>query len=239
LLYTAPGYNDSTQEVLARIRVKAFAAGDYPRGGIGVGVSEANGQGIELHFRNSDVGQGGTRFRLLDDLRAWGPPLETSWTSNTWFWLRLRQTGSTIDAGDNIQAKTWLADGTVAEPDEWQATWSRAERTGFAGITGSSAPGATVGIEEFEVDYILIKADGLPTIQVAASAFSLGGPRPVDLKFTGFTKTSINTFVLEWIGGGVLEQADDVTGPWTTVTGAASPLTITATGAAKFYRLRQ
>jgi hypothetical protein len=235
LLYTAPGYNDSVQEVLARIRVKSFGIGDNPRGGIGVGVSPDNGQGIELHFRNSDFSQAGTRFRLLDDFRAWGPAIQTNWATNAWFWLRLRQSGSGTAAGDNLKAKVWLGDGSVSEPSDWQASWRRADRTGFAGITGSSGGGN----EEFEVDYILIKADGLPSVKPAAASFSLVGPPPSVLKFSGLTRTTGNRVLLEWIGTASLEQADNVTGPWTAVTGASSPLTITVSGTAKFYRLRQ
>ena len=138
-----------------------------------MGVSSDTGQGIELHFRNSDFGQNGTRFRLLDDFRAWGPAIQTNWTTNAWFWLRLRQTGSSTAAGDNLKAKVWLGDGTVLEPSDWQASWRRSDRTGFAGITGSSGGGN----EEFQVDYILIKADGLPGIKVAASAIRLDARR--------------------------------------------------------------
>jgi hypothetical protein len=94
-------------------------------------------------------------------------------------------------------------------------------------------------VEEFEVDYILIKAEGLASIKVNPSSFSLLGPPPTTLKFTGLTRTTGNQFVLEWIGTGILEQGDTVKGPWTVVPGAVSPLTITATGAAKFYRLHQ
>jgi hypothetical protein len=237
LLYVAPGYSDSTQEVLARMRVKTFATGDYPRGGVGVGVSEDTGQGIELHFRNSDFAQAGTRFRLLDDARAWGPALQIPWTTDAWFWLRLRQTDSTTDAGDNIMGKVWPADGTVAEPADWQATWGRAGRTGFAGITGTSTTGGD-GTEEFEVDYILIKAEGLPATTVAASAFSLRGPAPTSLKFTGLSKAAGGQLSLEWTGTGTLEQADTVKGAWTTVTPAVSPLLINVGPGAKFYRLR-
>ena len=40
------------------------------------------------------------------------------------------------------------------------------------------------------MDYILIKAEGLPSTTVTASAFSLLGPAPIVLKFTGITKTA-------------------------------------------------
>jgi hypothetical protein len=246
LLYTAAGYDDAEQEVLARIKVNAFGNGDYPRGGIGVGVSPDSSQGINVMFRNSGgqaIAGRSRHFRLLDDFRAWGPGFRPElptidWTTNAWYWLRLRQTRSTSSAGNNIQAKVWPADGTVPEPDDWQLSWGRNDRTGFAGIAGPSSTGAT-GIEDFEVDYILIKATGLPSVKPAAASFSLVGPPPSVLKFSGLTRTTGNRVLLEWIGTASLEQADNVTGPWTAVTGASSPLTITVSGTAKFYRLRQ
>src|SRR5207249_4745195 len=80
LLYEAPGYNDTVQEVLARIRITAFATaiGDASRAGIGVAVQTTPAgelsRGINLHFRNSDQdGVTGKQFKLLDDARAWGP----------------------------------------------------------------------------------------------------------------------------------------------------------------------
>ena len=71
---------------------------------------------------------------------------------------------------DDVFAKIWMADGTQAEPADWQFTWDYSGyglRTGYAGITASSMDGPF----EFDVDYILIKAAGLPSIQVSPSAF--------------------------------------------------------------------
>lgn len=42
---------------------------------------------------------------------------------------------------------------------------------------------------------------------------------------------------LTW-SGGALQQSDSLNGTYTEVTGAVSPLKITPTGAAKFYRIR-
>ena len=131
-----------------------------------------------------------------------------------------------------LEAKFWPADGAVAEPADWQLSWARPEHSGFAGLTGGSG-----GLSEFEVDYVLIKANGLKNIKVTPLAFTLVGPPATQLKFTSITKTTGNV-VLEWTGTGVLEQSDQVGGPWTPVTPAAvSPLTVPASGSAKFYRL--
>lgn len=231
LLYTAAGYNDGAQEVLARIRVTAFAVGDGARCGIAVGVDPETSQGINLHFRdNNQDGILGRQFKLLDDRRAWGPGVDIKWENNTWYWLRLLQSNSVATDGPNIRAKTWPADGTVKEPANWQLNWSRNDRVGFAGIVGSSIG----GLSEFEVDYILIKAEGLPNIKVGSSAFPVTAAAPkIALARSG------NTLALTWTGGGTLETADLITGPWTSVAGASSPRSVSIAGTAKFFRLRQ
>jgi hypothetical protein len=71
LLYEAAGYNNSVQEVLARIRVLTFGTGDQSRGGIATVVEALTSQGINLHFRD-EPSAGQRHLEFLDDLRAWG-----------------------------------------------------------------------------------------------------------------------------------------------------------------------
>ncbi len=61
---------------------------------------------------------------------------------------------------------------------------------------------------------------------------------PAQPEFTGITLEG-DTLTITWDGGGTLQSAPAVTGPWTDVDGAASPYQTTATGAAAFYRLKQ
>ncbi len=109
---------------------------------------------------------------MLDDLVAWGLTQPFVWQLNTWYWIRLRQEPNATSQGgvNDVFAKAWLADGTQAEPANWQLTWdytpAKPVRTGFAGITASSG-----GAFQFDVDYVLIKAAGLPSIVVAPNAF--------------------------------------------------------------------
>jgi hypothetical protein len=170
--------------------VLEFGTGDPARAGIGTAVN-TNSQGINLHFRdlNQDAGGvavNGRHVRLLDDNRAWGPgfdfrPVGTNrWGTNVWYWLRLRHEVNLGSGQFDAFGKAWLADGTAPEPSDWQVRWDRypvaAPRTGaglFAGITGGSINGISV----FEVDYVLIKAEGLPGINVESSAFALLGSR--------------------------------------------------------------
>ena len=173
LLYELPGYNNSVQEVLARIRVLSFGSGDLVRGGLGVGVDPSSSQGINYLFReNTSDGETALHLGFLDDLVAWGPMQNFIWRTNTWYWMRLRQEPNAPSMGgvNDVFGKIWLGDGTQAEPANWQLTWDytpgQAERTGFAGVTASSG-----GAFQFDVDYILIKASGLPSILVAPNAF--------------------------------------------------------------------
>jgi hypothetical protein len=170
LLYELPGYNHTIQEVLARVRVLSFQPGDGYLGGLAVGVNSVTNEGINYVFGNGNSeGQSGNYLTLLDDLAGWGPGQEFAWEHGQWYWLRLRLEPNTASEGgvNDVFAKAWLADGNTAEPPGWQLTWdytpgiNPSPCAGFAGITAVS--GATTA---FDVDYILIKAGGLPVIQV-------------------------------------------------------------------------
>ena len=165
--------------------------------------------------------------------------MKTDWETNQWYWLRLRQDPNAGGGTDDVFGKAWLADGKTAEPTDWPLKWNyiptRTVRNGFAGITACSIDGTGT----FEVDYILIKAEGLPSIKVN---FDPQGPAPTTPRFTKVAKTG-NNVALEWIGAGVLQQANDGSGPWTDVTGAAtavtpSVITPNAANPNKIYRLR-
>ena len=176
LLHKTAGYDPVEQEVLARVRVTAFSGHPSARAGIGVGLNPDTGEGINLSFRDGDQARiFGRQIGLVDDHLAWGPPvLDMAWENQTWFWLRLRQTANGSAGGPHIRCKFWPADGTVPEPTDWQFNWDQVNRSGYAGILGPS-PSAP---SEFEVDYILIKAKGLPRIKVAPGAFTLVPSRP-------------------------------------------------------------
>jgi len=69
-----------------------------------------------------------------------------------------------------------------------------------------------------------------------AEIWALGGViytnLPISLQRSG------DTLILTWSSGTLL-SADDLGGPWTFISGATSPLTITPSAAKKFYRLKQ
>ncbi len=246
LIYTAPGASNTVQEVLARMRVVAFGTGDASRGGIAVGVMTnvtdhlADWIGVNINFRDhtGDVTPAPNRhLRMLDDLRSWGPQLNLAWTNNVWYWLRLRMDPKGDGVNDHF-GKVWPADGTTAEPEDWQMKWvdtgtgaAPAVHGGFPAITGCSAD----GLAQTEVDYVLVKSSDLPSITVN---FPEQGPavNPPELK--SITRGT-NRVVVQWFGG-ALQSATAVTGPYNNLTAnVASPSTNAASGTAKFFRVKQ
>ena len=57
-------------------------------------------------------------------------------------------------------------------------------------------------------------------------------------KFTKSSRNADGTITLEWSGGGTLEAAASITGPWQAVPGATSPYKFTPTGPQLFGRLK-
>ena len=58
-------------------------------------------------------------------------------------------------------------------------------------------------------------------------------------QFTCIKRNAHGTVTVEWTGGGTLQAATAITGPWQDVTGATSPYTLTPTAPATFGRIRQ
>ena len=242
LVYAAPGYSNDVLEVLARMRVVAFQQGDPARGGIGVGIAP-DSQGMNFHFRdntNASNLEGPIRhMKLLDDLRAWGPTtLTNGWTNNTWYWLRLRQDPK-MDGTNSVFAKIWPADWSTPEPASWQLFWADSSLTqtpkyrgGYAGITAAS----NGGVGQTEVSYVLIKAAGLPDIQVSVAPTAPAMQAPF---FLSPAVTYANPDVtVSWFGPGSLVAAPALTGPWTNVVSTTnSYVTPAKLSPLEFYRL--
>lgn len=104
-----------------------------------------------------------------------GDVYNLQWKVGQSYWLRIRQDPDTNPATDGIaggiiSTKVWLGDGSQPEPANWQSVWkdpvatvdpSAATRSGFAAIRAGWGLGTVM---DFDVDYFLEKAAGLPTI---------------------------------------------------------------------------
>jgi hypothetical protein len=195
-------YNGTNQEVLARIRAVNYQDFEQDQGdqlfGIALACQDFNTNqpyggycwmlmALDGYDDTDDPNwtTEGPQVRMLDDYTAWGPGMDFMWTTYQWYWMRLGSDGVSLNG------KIWPDDGVTPEPASWQVSWTasgylnapydpfQAERTGFGGITGSHVPGI-----EFEVDYFLLKATGLPSITV--------NPTPNPLYFTSQPQNSTN-----------------------------------------------
>jgi len=166
-------YSRDSQEVLMHIQVTAVATQvtaveNYryrTHGGAGVLVNPDTSMGVDVTFtrRSGEARQRefSTSYRNGNYAPFGTGPTDSdnAWELNNWYWVRLSYDA---ESGD-VSAKIWLS-GTE-EPDAWDVTpsipSSVTDAAGWAGITASCG-----GLLEFNVDYILIKADSLPTITV-------------------------------------------------------------------------
>ena len=175
LIYVNPAYNGSTQEVLARIKMANVSLQADAFAGIALGVPANSwslpvrgGLNMSLYNAGAYGGPGQRHFRFLSDYTEFGPSLNTAWTTNVWYWLRLLQSPNA--SGPDAFAKVWLADGDTPEPTTWQVSWDFSPaRSGYAGFRAGIL-GAGI-ISDCQVDYVLIKASGLPVITPMPAAF--------------------------------------------------------------------
>lgn len=129
-------------------------------GGIAADIAPGdNSNAINLVFDSgpNNNGQHNNGVQLLNDNVNWGPADPTTFSTNTWYWMRL------VTNGDNITAEFWPANGTTSESDAWTTTWTQTNLqngtalSGFAGIC--AANGYTM-----DVGYVLIQNSQLPLI---------------------------------------------------------------------------
>jgi hypothetical protein len=158
------------------------------------------------------------------------------------------QRGISVVTGATAGNGTLLATiGTAGDPavgglviGEWQA-----------GATLSTAPPDTLGGRRLvfltgsrEADGLTSEGSGMFDLDQDGQRMFLNAvaymiaPAPGTLAFSSAVLSN-GSLRLEWTGGGTLEGAASVTGPWTPVGGASTPHTVTAEGPARFFRLRQ
>lgn len=88
----------------------------------------------------------------------------------------------------------------------------------------------------------LLTDDVGDSVRSAPVAFLVAGSNEVPTgggaMFTG-ARADAGSIILEWTGGGTLQSAPSVLGPWTAVQGAASPHTLAPSSPQQFYRISQ
>lgn len=174
-------YDGANQEVLMRINY--IGSGPRPLAPVAGAGLRPGGLGTNDYFGVEFLSVASSQPAFVSMFGVGTLPLELSgqpgymnrngelqlpWQSdfNSWYWLRLRHTAAGDSNGVQMRAKWWPADGTVPEPTQWlEGRYSREMSatnpiTGLAGLLG---PSQSVS---FKVDYMLVRAAGLPTTRV-------------------------------------------------------------------------
>jgi hypothetical protein len=96
--------------------------------------------------------------------------------------------------------------------------------------TGDAAVLTLGGATTFQFEYASADMDYFILVPVG------GEPQP---RFTKITLNANGSITVEWTGGGTLQAAPTVTGPWQDVPGAATPYTFTPTESMLFGRIKR
>ena len=87
-------------------------------------------------------------------------------------------------------------------------------------------------------DWFLELNSTIASLPALAASFIAFIPAPDEApKFTSIVRNANGSLTLTWTGGGKLQSAASLKGPWTDVAGAASPLTLTPNADAQFARI--
>lgn len=221
MLATGLKVEASPVEVLARVRPISTAPTPNWLGGILAVVEPGTGRGYGALFRRDTSGV--TSFGLISSGDNLGPFLPLGWRTNSWYWLRMRHQPNALSGYPDLWARLWPADGEAQEPDAW-TTWrdyypAESAVTGFTGISA--------GQGEFEIDWLLIKADALPAIVAQPPPFK---PALATLASIAYSPTEGIRLALRGDPGvGYLLESTTDFQTWD-----ASPLSTDSTGQALF-----
>lgn len=169
-------------------------------------------------------------------------------------WYNYTRAFPTPPASYNVYAH--LASGGSDEAAELaQITSSATTATQTKKALGTFKAAATGGWDTWHI--VQLKDDSSNPVQV-----TLGGettlrftvlPGNLDFDYLAFVPAPVvgtgpkfsavqlkgNNVLVEWTGTGTLQHANDITGPWTDISGATSPRTVTPNGSREFFRLKQ
>lgn len=208
-------------EVLVRLRAVVLPAGFDWLGGVAMGIEPDGNDGFEaVPGRNRN---GATQLGLLDSARTTGPVAAVGWTTNRWYWLRVKHERNPLTSHPDLFARLWPADGETPEPVQWHI-W----RDSFP---AAPAAGGGVGLAArqgvLEVDWLLLTSDALPTVVARPPALK---PAHAWLTPLGYSPDAGMTLELRGDAGVgyVLERSRDFLN-WT-----GSSLTIAGNGRAQY-----
>lgn len=153
-----------------------------------------------------------------------------------------------VPTGD-LGASTWVHLAGTFDGATWRLYRNGTELASAAGTTGALALSQTdwaigsighgwAGPFAGAIDEVAIYDKALPASRLLAQyTTAVSGSTTTAPTGLAIVKSGASAIV-SWTSG-TLQQADLIQGPFSDVTGATSPLTVTPTGTQKYYRLRQ
>jgi hypothetical protein len=130
-----------------------------------------------------------------------------------------------------IDGKVFLeGPGTSALPTDFTEFVMGAEPAGNNSLHGM--------IDDFAVYASALTSDQVAKLASGTAPDQLQAVAAVAARFTKTTRNADGSITIEWTGGGTLQAAGAVTGPWQDVAGATSPYTFRPTTATLFGRVK-
>lgn len=208
-------------ELLLRLRPVALSGDRDWLGGAVLGASHSGDTGFEAVLGKD--GDGKTQVGLSETAQAAGITAASAWTTNRWYWLRLKHEANQLTNHPDLYVRLWPADGETPEPAQWRAWWDY-----YPGMPANEGNVGIVGREGvMEVDWLLLKSPALPDIVARAPAL-----KPARAWLTPLGYSPAEGMALELHGdagtGYILENTSDFS-EW-----AGTALTIGHDGTASF-----
>lgn len=193
--------DQSDVEILVRLRPLALPASNGWLGGLVLGAPLDGSGGFSSQLGRTN---GSTQLGLLDSAAPTSTTASVAFSTNRWYWLRVRHQTNALTNYPDLFARLWPADGETPEPEQWRV-WrdyfpTHPAATGRIGLISGLAP--------LEVDWLLVKKENSPEILARPPAFK---PAYAQLKPVSYSPTE--GFQLELRGdagtGYFLEHTSD------------------------------
>lgn len=172
---------------------------------------------------------------------------DIAWWTNSWHHFAFVK--------DTTKKQIWIdgqvfleGENTSPLPTDFARIWIGAEGGGPNAGTANNFHGLE---DDFAIFGSALSEADIKKLAAGASPPSLGAAAnlvaywdfnslPVEAaKFTKIARNLDGSITLEWTGGGTLEAATSITGPWQAVAGATSPYKFTPTASQMFGRIRR
>jgi hypothetical protein len=122
----------------------------------------------------------------------------------------------------------------------YRAEWSNSNLVSGVDFTiSSTAVSATVNLIDDEIGTSAITVMVSDGVSTAVQSFNLEVTEAGQPEITAIRRNADGTLTVEWTGGGTLQAAPTVLGPWQDVTGATSPYTFAPSEAMLFGRIKR